>query len=111
MSSPAILTLRATGLLARWLRCRRNGQGRWVRLLPLGLLFTKTLLLASLTLQVLLALSQAVRKPGSQTAGVVPAPSPARVSDDPASWGKVGRNEPCPCGSGKKYKHCHGRLA
>src|SRR5690554_1397090 len=24
---------------------------------------------------------------------------------------KVGRNEPCPCGSGKKYKHCHGRLA
>ena len=24
---------------------------------------------------------------------------------------KVGRNEPCPCGSGKKYKRCHGRLA
>ncbi|MBP6978557.1 MAG: SEC-C domain-containing protein, partial [Lentimicrobiaceae bacterium] len=22
---------------------------------------------------------------------------------------KVGRNDPCPCGSGKKYKHCHGR--
>ncbi|MBA91380.1 MAG: preprotein translocase subunit SecA [Phyllobacteriaceae bacterium] len=30
---------------------------------------------------------------------------------DPASWGKVGRNEPCPCGSGKKFKHCHGVLA
>jgi preprotein translocase subunit SecA len=29
---------------------------------------------------------------------------------DPSTWGKVGRNEPCPCGSGKKYKHCHGRL-
>ncbi|MCZ4305005.1 preprotein translocase subunit SecA [Zoogloeaceae bacterium G21618-S1] len=30
----------------------------------------------------------------------------------PAEAGpKVGRNEPCPCGSGKKYKHCHGRLA
>ncbi|WEX89468.1 preprotein translocase subunit SecA [Sinorhizobium garamanticum] len=27
---------------------------------------------------------------------------------DPSSWGKVARNEPCPCGSGKKYKHCHG---
>jgi preprotein translocase subunit SecA len=27
---------------------------------------------------------------------------------NPATWGKVGRNEPCPCGSGKKYKHCHG---
>ena len=24
---------------------------------------------------------------------------------------KVGRNDPCPCGSGKKYKHCHGQLA
>lgn len=23
---------------------------------------------------------------------------------------KVGRNDPCPCGSGKKYKHCHGRF-
>ena len=27
---------------------------------------------------------------------------------DPSSWGKVGRNEPCPCGSGAKYKKCHG---
>jgi preprotein translocase subunit SecA len=25
--------------------------------------------------------------------------------------GKVGRNDPCPCGSGKKFKHCHGRLS
>ena len=30
---------------------------------------------------------------------------------NPATWGKVGRNEPCPCGSGKKYKHCHGAFA
>jgi len=30
---------------------------------------------------------------------------------DPRTWGKVGRNEPCPCGSGKKYKHCHGAFA
>ncbi len=29
---------------------------------------------------------------------------------DPETWGKVGRNEPCPCGSGKKFKHCHGAL-
>jgi preprotein translocase subunit SecA len=28
---------------------------------------------------------------------------------DPATWGKVPRNAPCPCGSGRKYKHCHGR--
>jgi preprotein translocase subunit SecA len=30
---------------------------------------------------------------------------------DPATWGKVPRNAPCPCGSGRKYKHCHGKLA
>ncbi len=34
-----------------------------------------------------------------------------RDPKNPASWGKVGRNEPCPCGSGKKYKHCHGAFA
>jgi preprotein translocase subunit SecA len=30
--------------------------------------------------------------------------------NDPSSWGKVARNAPCPCGTGKKYKHCHGRV-
>jgi preprotein translocase subunit SecA len=34
-----------------------------------------------------------------------------RNPGDPASWGKVGRNEQCPCGSGKKFKHCHDRFA
>ena len=34
-----------------------------------------------------------------------------RDPKNPATWGKVGRNEVCPCGSGKKYKHCHGRFA
>jgi len=29
---------------------------------------------------------------------------------DPATWGRVPRNAPCPCGSGKKYKHCHGKM-
>lgn len=33
-----------------------------------------------------------------------------RVAADPSSWGKVGRNEACPCGSGRKFKHCHGKL-
>ncbi len=32
----------------------------------------------------------------------------SRDPKNPASWGKVGRNEACPCGSGKKFKHCHG---
>ncbi len=31
--------------------------------------------------------------------------------NDPSTWGKVQRNAPCPCGSGKKFKHCHGRYA
>lgn len=26
------------------------------------------------------------------------------------TWDQSGRNDPCPCGSGKKYKHCHGRV-
>ncbi|MBP9714627.1 MAG: SEC-C domain-containing protein [Sterolibacterium sp.] len=29
----------------------------------------------------------------------------------PNPYARVGRNEPCPCGSGKKFKHCHGKLA
>jgi preprotein translocase subunit SecA len=37
----------------------------------------------------------------------------AAVADpsNPESWGKVPRNAVCPCGSGKKFKHCHGRMA
>ncbi|AID32668.1 preprotein translocase subunit SecA [Mesorhizobium loti] len=34
-----------------------------------------------------------------------------RDPNNQATWGKVGRNEACPCGSGKKYKHCHGAFA
>jgi preprotein translocase subunit SecA len=33
-------------------------------------------------------------------------PQPPSLREGP----KVGRNDPCPCGSGKKYKHCHGQL-
>ncbi|HIJ39046.1 MAG TPA: hypothetical protein HPP80_09140 [Rhodospirillaceae bacterium] len=29
---------------------------------------------------------------------------------DPSSWGGSSRNAPCPCGSGKKYKYCHGSV-
>ena len=34
-----------------------------------------------------------------------------RVQEKVAAGGRVGRNDPCPCGSGKKYKQCHGKLA
>jgi preprotein translocase subunit SecA len=53
------------------------------------------------------------------SASAVPGPSgaaergPARMQSENATvvraHPKVGRNDPCPCGSGKKYKHCHGR--
>jgi len=31
-------------------------------------------------------------------------------ANDPSTWSRLGRNAECPCGSGKKYKHCHGKL-
>ena len=37
-------------------------------------------------------------------------PRPGFVEDDPSTWGNPSRNDRCPCGSGKKFKHCHGRL-
>ncbi len=38
------------------------------------------------------------------------APAP-RDAEDASTWGRVGRNEPCPCGSGKKFKQCHGKVS
>ncbi|MDM8345634.1 preprotein translocase subunit SecA [Pseudochrobactrum sp. sp1633] len=34
-----------------------------------------------------------------------------RDPNDPSTWGRIARNEACPCGSGKKFKHCHGAFA
>jgi preprotein translocase subunit SecA len=48
---------------------------------------------------------------GASLAPLANADRSSRDPNNPASWGKVGRNEDCPCGSGKKYKHCHGRYA
>jgi preprotein translocase subunit SecA len=45
-----------------------------------------------------------VREPVRNTAAATLDPN------DPSTWGKVQRNAPCPCGSGKKYKHCHGAV-
>jgi len=41
----------------------------------------------------------------------LPASVAAAMSAQTAAGQKIGRNDPCPCGSGKKYKHCHGKLA
>ncbi len=46
----------------------------------------------------------AAEQDGAEEGAVATATAPVR------SENKVGRNEPCPCGSGKKYKHCHGQI-
>jgi preprotein translocase subunit SecA len=46
----------------------------------------------------------------AQLASSPPTAPADRDPNSPATWGKVGRNEVCPCGSGKKFKHCHGRF-
>ena len=40
----------------------------------------------------------------------LPAREDVVVTDDPATWRNTPRNAACPCGSGKKFKHCHGRM-
>jgi preprotein translocase subunit SecA len=41
----------------------------------------------------------------------IPQPQQADIGEDPANWeGVVSRNAPCPCGSGRKYKQCHGAV-
>ncbi len=49
---------------------------------------------------------------GPQSGNAEPFPEKrAFDQQDPATWGKVPRNAACPCGSGKKFKQCHGRIA
>jgi preprotein translocase subunit SecA len=61
--------------------------------------------------------------PADAARSAAPAPAPAAADPQPSApregfdetdvttWGNPGRNDPCPCGSGQKFKHCHGRLA
>ncbi|MDO5648410.1 preprotein translocase subunit SecA [Paracoccus sp. (in: a-proteobacteria)] len=42
--------------------------------------------------------------------GAASAHAPGFDENDPATWGNPSRNDPCPCGSGKKFKHCHGAI-
>ena len=49
------------------------------------------------------ALQQAETKRAAAAEGI------AFDENDRGTWGNPGRNDPCPCGSGKKFKHCHGR--
>jgi preprotein translocase subunit SecA len=63
------------------------------------------------------AMAKAAEAAGGQAAAsAAPTGNPEAAAEgfdenDPTTWGNPGRNDPCPCGSGKKFKHCHGRLA
>jgi preprotein translocase subunit SecA len=56
---------------------------------------------------------QAATQAAAAAAAPAPAPNPEASEgfdeNDQATWGNPGRNDDCPCGSGKKFKHCHGR--
>jgi len=55
----------------------------------------------------LAAAQQAAAAPASPPAGEA---APGFDENDPSTWGNPNRNAPCPCGSGKKFKHCHGAV-
>ena len=64
--------------------------------------------------------AQAVAQPAPASAAPAAAPvaEPVQkvaragfVEGDPATWGNPARNDLCPCGSGEKFKHCHGKMA
>jgi preprotein translocase subunit SecA len=58
------------------------------------------------------AAAQVVAPQAAPAPAAPPAPRLAGFDEtDPATWGNPGRNDLCPCGSGEKFKHCHGRLA
>src|SRR5580704_14970999 len=52
--------------------------------------------------------AESTPEPAGVGTGSPAAPDAGRA--DPSRWGKIGRNEPCPCGSGRRYKQCHGSL-
>jgi preprotein translocase subunit SecA len=62
---------------------------------------------------------QAAAAAAAAGAATIASPSLAKAGDaaegfdenDPKTWGNPGRNDSCPCGSGNKFKHCHGRPA
>ena len=62
-----------------------------------------------------MAAAEANAHAGAETGAEFGAEGDERQHDSPETFvreeRKVGRNEPCPCGSGKKYKHCHGKLS
>jgi preprotein translocase subunit SecA len=75
-------------------------------------------MMAQLMAQQQAAARAAVPAPQPELVGAgAEAPNPVRTAaapgfdeSNPATWGNPGRNDPCPCGSGQKFKHCHGKI-
>ena len=69
------------------------------------------LMLDKMRRTVTMALSHVELRPPEEQQQAAAAPQQATPQAKPAPTGKIGRNDPCPCGSGKKYKHCHGAIS
>jgi len=67
-------------------------------------------MMAQLAAPVGQAPAPAPAEPAPAPAEAAPAARPGFDAADPATWGDPSRNDPCPCGSGEKFKHCHGKL-
>ncbi|MCC0063396.1 MAG: preprotein translocase subunit SecA [Defluviimonas sp.] len=50
-------------------------------------------------------------QPATPVAPAAPSAEPGFDPEDRTTWGNPSRNDPCPCGSGEKFKHCHGKLS
>ena len=66
---------------------------------------------SAMVAQVLAQQAPAVAPETPAPAAPVLAANSGFVESDPTTWGTPARNDPCPCGSGEKFKHCHGKLA
>ena len=69
------------------------------------------LMLDKMRRTVTMALSHVELRPPEEQQQAAAAPQQAAPQAKPAPTGKIGRNDPCPCGSGKKYKDCHGAIS
>ena len=69
-----------------------------------------TLILAHIEIRAAEPAPDAGRQPSPQEVAAASDPAAGVDPKNPSTWTKLNRNADCPCGSGKKYKHCHGRL-
>ena len=55
-------------------------------------------------------MAQAMEKEQNRKVAIIRDDENPQKRIDSQEFANVGRNDPCPCGSGKKFKHCHGRI-